>query len=43
MLAKPVAGALDLNNHGMVQEAVEQRGGNDGIAEDVSPFGKAAV
>ena len=27
----------------MMQEAVEQRGGDDGIAEDVSPLGEAAV
>ena len=27
----------------MMQKAVEQRGGDDGIAEDVSPLGEAAV
>lgn len=27
----------------MVQKAIEQRGGDDGIAEDVTPFGEAAV
>ena len=26
-----------------MEQAVEQRGGNDGIAEDFTPFGKAAV
>ena len=43
MGAKPVAGAFDLNDDGMVEQAVEQRGGNDGIAEGLAPFGKAAV
>ena len=28
---------------GAVQQAVEQRGGDDRIAEDLSPFGEAAV
>jgi len=27
----------------VVQEPVEERGGDDGIAEDLAPFGKAAV
>jgi hypothetical protein len=43
MLAEPVAGALDLNDDGMVEQAIEQRRGDDGAAEDVAPFGKAAV
>lgn len=43
MLAKPVAGAVDLDDDGMVQEAIKQCGRDDGIAEDISPFGKAAV
>jgi hypothetical protein len=32
-----------LQDDGMMQEAVEQRGGDDGIAKDVSPLGGAAV
>jgi hypothetical protein len=32
-----------LQDDGMMQEAVEQRGGDDGIAADVSPLGEAAV
>ena len=43
VLAQPVAGALDLDDDGMVEQAVEQRGGDDGIAEDLAPFGEAAV
>src|SRR6056297_1526329 len=43
MGAKAVAGALDLDDDGVVQQAVEQRGGDDGIAEDLAPFGEAAV
>jgi len=40
MLAHAVAGAFDLHDDGMMQEPVEQRGGDDGIAEHVAPFGK---
>ena len=43
MLAEPVAGALDLDDDGMVEQAIEQRRGDDGAAEDIAPFGKAAV
>ena len=43
MLAEAIAGALDLDHDGMVQQAVEQCGGDDGIAEHLAPFGKAAV
>ena len=43
MLAEPVAGAFDLNDDGMVEEAIEERRGDDGIAEDVAPFGKTSV
>ena len=41
--AKAVAGALDLDDDGVMQEPIEQRGGDDGVAEDLSPFGEAAV
>jgi hypothetical protein len=41
--AETIAGALDLDDNGMVKQAVEQRGGNDGAAKDLAPFGKAAV
>ncbi len=43
MLAQPVAGALDLHDNGMVQQAVEQGGGDDGISENIAPLRKAAV
>ena len=43
MTAEAIAGALDLDDDGMVKQAVEQRGGDDGAAKDIAPFGKAAV
>ena len=43
MIAHSVAGALDLYDDGVVQQSVEQRGGHYGVAEDLSPFGKAAI
>ncbi len=43
VLAQPVAGAFDLDDGGVVQEAVEQCGGDDGVAEHLAPFGEAAV
>ena len=38
VLAQAVAGSLDLDDHGMVEQTVEQRGGDDRAAEDVAPF-----
>jgi hypothetical protein len=43
MAAEAIAGALDADDDGVVEEAVEQRGGDDGVAEHLAPFGKAAV
>ena len=43
MGAQAVAGPLDLDDDGVVQEAIEERGSDDGIAEDLAPFGEAAV
>ena len=43
MTAEAIAGALDLDDNGMVKQAVQQRGGDDGAAKDIAPFGKAAV
>ena len=40
---EPLAGALDLDDHDVVQERVEHCGRDNGIAEDLSPFGEAAV
>jgi len=41
--AQAVAGSLDLDDDGVVEQSVEQRGGDDGIAEHFAPFGEAAV
>jgi len=41
--SQPIAGTLDLDDHGVVEQAIEQRGGDDGIAEDFTPLGKPPV
>jgi hypothetical protein len=33
MLPQAIAGAFDLDDHGMVQQPIEQCGGDDGIAK----------
>src|SRR6187200_405762 len=43
MLPQAVAGALDLDDDGVVQEAVEERGGDDRVTEDLAPLGEAPV
>lgn len=43
MGAQAVAGSFDLDHDGVVEQAVEQRGGDDRITEDLAPVGKAAV
>src|SRR4051794_38279145 len=43
MAAGGIAGALDADDDGVVEEAIQQRGGDDGVAEHLTPFGKAAV
>lgn len=43
MGAKAVAGAFDVDDDGMVEQAAEQGGGDDGVAEDFALFGEAAV
>ncbi len=43
VLAHAIAGALDLNDHGVMEQSVEERGGDDRIAEDVAPFCEATV
>ncbi|WP_277753912.1 hypothetical protein [Muricoccus nepalensis] len=40
MATEAVAGALDADDDGVVEEPVEQGGGNDGVAEHLAPFGK---
>jgi hypothetical protein len=43
MLAQAVAGAFDLNDDGVMEQPVEQRGSDDRIAEHLTPLGKAGV
>ena len=43
VLPQAIARSLDLEHDGMVQKPIEQRGGDHGIAEDLAPFGKAAI
>ena len=43
MFAQPVARAFDVDDDGVVEQAVEQGGGDDGVAEQFAPFGEAAV
>jgi hypothetical protein len=43
MLAQPVAGALDVDDHGVVKQPIQQRGCDHWIAKNLSPFGKAAI
>ncbi len=43
VLPEAVACALDLDDDGVVQEPVEEGGGDDGVAEDLGPLGEAAV
>ena len=43
VFAQAVGGALDLDDHGVMEEAVEQSGGEDVVAEDFAPVAEAAV
>ena len=43
VLAKAIAGAFDLDNDRVVEEAVEKGRGDNMVAEHFSPFGEAAV
>ena len=43
MTAETIAGALKAHDDGVVHKAVEQRGSDDGVAQHLAPFGKAAV
>jgi len=43
VLTKPVARSLDLDDDRVVEQAVEKRRGDDRVAEDLAPFGKAPV
>jgi hypothetical protein len=43
VLSQAIAGAFDLNDAGVVEESIEQRGRDDGVSEDLAPFGEAAI
>ncbi len=43
MLPEAVDCTRDLDHHSMVQQPVEQRVSDTGVAEDIAPFRKAAV
>src|SRR5215831_2984252 len=43
VFAHAVTRSLDLDDDGMMEQTVEQRGGDDWAAEDVAPFSEAAV
>jgi len=43
MLAQPVAGAFDVDNDSVVKQPVKQGSGDHWIAENLAPFGKAAI
>lgn len=43
MGAKPVAGTFDLNDDGMMEQAVEQCCGDDRIAEHLAPSNARSV
>src|SRR3954468_4312029 len=43
VLAHAVARALDLHNDGVVQQSVQQGGGDHRVRENLAPFGKAAI
>src|SRR5262249_8341032 len=43
MLAETITRSLDLDDDGVMEEAIEECGGDNWVAEDLTPFGKAAV
>ena len=43
VFAESIAGALDLDDPGVVEQTIEQGGGDDLVAEDVALFAEAAV
>ena len=43
MLAQSIRGALDFDDDGVMEEAVEQSGGEDVVADDVAPVPEAAI
>ena len=43
VLPQPLAGTFDMHDDGMMEEPVQQRGGDDGIPKNLAPFGEAAI
>jgi len=43
VLAEPIARSLDLDNNGVVKQAIKQCCGDDGVTKNLAPFGEAAV
>ena len=43
VLTQALARTLNVEDDGVVKEAVEQGSGDDGMSEEVTPFGEAAV
>jgi hypothetical protein len=43
VLTHAIAGALDLDDDSVMEQPVEQRSGDNGIAEHIAPFGEAPV
>ena len=43
VLAQAVAGALDMHDDGVVKQSVQQRGRDDWISKNLTPFGETAV
>jgi hypothetical protein len=43
VLSEPPGGSFDVEDDGAVDQAVQDGGGDDGVAEDVGPFGEAPV
>ena len=43
VLTEAIARALDLDDDGVVKQPIEERGCDNGIAEDLAPFCEAAV
>jgi hypothetical protein len=43
LVLEPVRDAADVQGHGVMQDAVEDRGGDDAIAKDVDPGREALV
>jgi hypothetical protein len=43
VFAQAIARPFDLDHDGVVKQSVEEGGRDDGVAEDVTPLGEAAV